>query len=181
MKRSIFVLVLILIAGPSFAQKYMTRTGRVSFFSSTPIQNIEAVNNEVSCVLDAKTGTLQFVVPVKSFKFENALMQEHFNENYMESDKYPKAEFKGQISSLSGINFGRDGSYNVSAVGKMTIHGVTKSVNIPGVITVSKGAPTAQATFDVRCADYQIKIPSVVSSKIAEQIKITVQAPMSAL
>jgi polyisoprenoid-binding protein YceI len=180
MKRYLLALALTVMVAPAFAQKYMTRTGRVGFFSATKMENIEGINNEVACVLDAKTGALQFVVPIKSFKFEKALMQDHFNENYMESDKYPKAEFKGSITDLSGINFARDGSYKVQATGKMTMHGVIRDVIIPGTINIKGGQVTAEANFNVTCADYGIKIPSVVSSKIAEQIKVTVNAPMSA-
>lgn len=181
MKKYIFALALMLAVAPAFAQKFMTRTARVSFFSATPMENIEAVNNEAACALDAKAGTLQFVVPIKSFKFEKALMQEHFNENYMESDKYPKAEFKGKIANISSVNFAKDGSYKVQAVGKMTIHGVTRDVNVPGVLNIKNGVPVAEGVFNVRCADYGIKIPSVVSGKIAQQIKVTVAAPMSAV
>lgn len=180
MKKSILILLLMAVGTAGFAQKFMTRTGRVSFFSATSMENIQAINNEVAAALDAKSGDIQMIVPIKSFKFEKALMQEHFNENYMESDKFPKAEFKGRITNMSTVNLAKDGSYNVVATGKMTMHGVTRDVSAPGVITVKGGVPAAEASFNVRCADYGIKIPSVVSSKIAEQIKVTVMAPLSA-
>ncbi|RYZ52205.1 MAG: YceI family protein, partial [Sphingobacteriales bacterium] len=93
------------------AQKYITRTGKVTFYSTTPVENIEAFNNDVSSVVDARTGDILFIVPIKSFKFEKALMQEHFNENYMESDKFPKADFKGRIMNLKDVNFTKDGVY----------------------------------------------------------------------
>lgn len=157
----------------STAQKLMTRTGKVSFYSATPIENIEAFNNEVAGALDTKTGDVMFIVPVKSFKFEKALMQEHFNENYMESDKFPKAEFKGK-TDLSGVNFTKDGSYKVKATGKLTMHGVTRDVSTPGTIVVKAGAATVNTKFTVNPADYGIKIPSVASSKISNKIEVTV-------
>lgn len=155
------------------AQKLMTRTGKVSFFSSTPVENIEAFNNEVAGVLDAKTGETMFIVPVKSFKFEKALMQEHFNENYMESDKFPKAEFKGK-TDVAGVNFTKDGSYKVKTTGKLTMHGVTKDVSMPGTIIVKAGAATVNSKFTINPTDYGIKIPSVASSKISNKIEVTV-------
>jgi polyisoprenoid-binding protein YceI len=174
MKQVIFALALVSLTSSAFAQKYMTRTGKISFFSSTSVENIEAVNNEVASIVDGSTGDLVYQVPVKSFKFPNALMQDHFNENYMESDKYPKSEFKGKISNLSEVNFTKDGSYKVSVAGKHTMHGVTKDVTIPGTITVKGKQITTAAKFMVKLADYEIKIPSVAASKIAKEIEITV-------
>jgi len=159
-----------------FAQKYMTRTGKVTFFSSTPLENIEAFNNETSGVLDGQTGDVLFIVPIKSFKFEKVLMQEHFNENYMESDKYPKAELKGKITNLSDVNFTKDGNYNVKIAGKLTIHGVAKDVNIPGTVTVKGNSVTAASKFMVKPSDYNIRIPSMVAGKIASQIEVTVNS-----
>jgi polyisoprenoid-binding protein YceI len=180
MKKVILSLALMLVVAPAFAQRYMTRTGRLTFFSATPLQNIEGINNETACAMDVKSGDLDFIVPVKSFKFESALMQEHFNENYLESDKFPKAEFKGKINDLGGLYLNKDGTYPVHASGKLTIHGVTRDVIIPGRITMKNGAPLAEAKFAVKCADYGVKIPSVVASKIAEEITVTVNAPMAA-
>jgi len=173
MKKLMIALLLIGGSANAFAQKYMTRTGKVSFFSSTPVENISAVNNEVGSVMDGKTGDLVFQVPVKSFKFEKALMQEHFNENYMESDKYPKSEFKGKVD-VSKVNFAKDGKYDATATGKLTMHGVTKDVNIPGSITVKGGQATLASKFKVKPQDYQIKIPAMVESKIAKEIEVTV-------
>ena len=180
--KKIIVLSLCLLglAFQSEAQKYMTRTGKITFFSSTPVENIEAFNNDVSSVMDAQTGELIFIVPIKSFKFEKALMQEHFNENYMESDQFPKAEFKGKITDLSGVDFKKDGTYKVQTSGKLTIHGVTKVVTVPGTITIKGRQVTTTAKFDVRPADYGIKIPSMVASKIADKIEVTVNSQLMA-
>lgn len=174
MKKSIFLVAASLIAMSVSAQKYMTRTGKVTFFSSTPVENIEAFNNDMACILDGASGDLAFIVPIKSFKFEKALMQEHFNENYMESDKFPKAEFKGKLVDPKAVNLSKDGTYNVKATGKLTIHGVEKQVDIPGTITVKGNTVSMASKFNVKTADYNIKIPAVAASKIAESIEVTV-------
>jgi polyisoprenoid-binding protein YceI len=177
MKKSIIITAAaILLCNAAFAQKYMTRTGKVSFFSGTPIENIEAFNNESAAVLDSKTGDVVFQVPVKSFKFENQNMKDHFNENYMESDKFPKAEYKGKLTNPDAVNFSKDGSYNVTTKGKLTIHGVTKEVSLPGTITVKGTEATLNTKFKVKTEDYGIKIPSMVVTKIAKEIEITVNS-----
>lgn len=173
------ILVALLLTGGAanvYAQKYITRTGKISFYSSTPVENIAAVNNEVGSVLDSKTGDLVFQLAIKSFKFEKALMEEHFNENYMESDKYPKSDFKGKIADLSKVNFAKDGKYDVLATGKLTMHGVTKDVSIPGTITVKGNQATLNSKFKVKPADYKIKIPAMVEAKIAKEIEVTVNS-----
>ena len=168
----------ILFAAGAQAQKYMTRTGRISFFSTTPVENIAAVNNEVSAVSDMGAGDIIFQAPVKSFKFERALMQEHFNENYMESDTYPKAEFKGKIGNPSAIQLTKDGVYPVTAGGRLTMHGISRDITAPGKITVKGNTITINAVFSVRPQDYGIKIPSVVEGKIAREIEVTVNTIM---
>jgi polyisoprenoid-binding protein YceI len=179
MKKLVMMMVLLGAAIGAYAQKYMTRTGKVSFFSATSLENIEAFNNEVASVLDAKTGDVVFQVPIKSFKFEKALMQEHFNENYMESDKYPKAEFKGKVTDISSVNFAKDGTYNVKTTGKLTMHGVTKDVTVPGTITVKGKDVTTNTKFKVKTADYNISIPKLVEGKIAKEIEVTVNSILS--
>lgn len=176
MKKYCVLLTAFFFATTAFGQRYVTRTGKVSFFSSTSMENIEAVNNEAACAVDGKSGELAFQVPIKSFKFEKALMQEHFNENYMESDKYPRAEFKGKITNPAAVNFSKDGTYNVQVAGKMTMHGATRDVSAPGTVTVQGNSITANSKFKVRPADYGIKIPSVVAGKIAQEIEVTVNS-----
>lgn len=169
------------LSGSAFAQKYMTRTARISFNATSPKSpdKVEAVNNEVASILDAKTGDFVFQVPVKSFKFERDLMQQHFNENYMESDKYPKATFKGKISNMADVNLAKDGAYKTTVTGELTIHGVTRTVSVPGTITVKGGSATASARFSVHLADYKIEIPSVVSDKVAKDANIVIDAALS--
>lgn len=176
MKKYSLFLAALLLANAAFSQRYMTRTGKVTFFSSTSMENIEAVNNEMACALDSKSGEVAFQVPIKSFRFEKALMQDHFNENYMESDKYPKADFKGKIANPGAVNFSKDGRYDVSVMGRLTIHGVTRDVKIPGTVTVQGNNITAASKFKVRTADYGIKVPAVVSGKIAQEIEVTVNS-----
>lgn len=171
------MLVAVLLAGFTIhaaAQKVFTKNGNISFFSTAPMENITADNNQVMSVLNTQTGDLQFSVLIKGFHFKKSLMEEHFNENYMESDKFPKSTFKGLITDVSKISFTKDGSYNVAVSGDLTIHGVTKKVTTPGTITVKSGNITASSKFNIRLADYNISIPGLVKDKIAETIEITV-------
>lgn len=155
---------------------FSTKTGQISFFSETPIRNIEAVNNEVISMINTLTGEIGFVVPVKSFRFEKSLMEEHFNENYMETSKYPKAVFQGKITNLNAIDFKKDGTYHASVEGKLTMHGVTRSVSSVGKVTVEKGKLTAVASFIVQLEDYNVKRPSIVAAEIAENVEIKINS-----
>jgi polyisoprenoid-binding protein YceI len=175
MKKMILTTLLI-VGGISsiYAQKYITRSGKVTFFSSTPLENIEAFNNETGAILDSKTGDVAVQVPIKSFKFDKALMQEHFNENYMESDKYPKAEYKAKVTDISSVNFAKDGTYKVNTAGKFTMHGVTRDITVPATVTVKGGTATVNTKFKLKPADYKINIPKLVEGKIAKEIETTV-------
>lgn len=175
MKR-ILLAAVIIIAGlqAAHAQKYYTKNGLISFFSSTPMEDIKAENNQVLCVLNAQTGELQFSLLNKGFHFPKALMEEHFNENYIESNKFPKSTFKGTVSDVSKVSFDKDGTYPVTVSGDLSIHGVTKAITATGNIIVKGGKPTASAKFKVKLADYSISIPGAVKSNISESIEITV-------
>lgn len=174
MRKIIVSLALSLAFTMSYAQKYITRTGKASFFSTTPIENIEAFNNEGSCVLDPSTNAVLFVIPIKSFKFEKALMQEHFNEQYMESNKFPKADFKGKLDSAKPIDYSKDGKYETIAKGVLTIHGHSRNVSVPGTVTIKGGKAHLNAVFNVKPSDYKISIPKLMAGKIAEKIEVTV-------
>lgn len=174
MKKIILYILLMTTAFGATAQKYFTKNGGISFFSKTSMENIEASSNQVLSVLNMPAGELQFSVLMKSFHFQKALMEEHFNEEYIESDKYPKATFKGKITDASKIDLTKDGTYTVSATGDLAMHGVTKSITTPATVTVKSGKVSAKAEFNVKLADYKISIPSVVKSNIAESIKVTV-------
>jgi len=162
------------------AQKFFTRSAKVYFDAtnkSSP-ERVDATSNSGTLVIDAATGRLESAVLVKGFRFEKALMEEHFNENYMESTKYPKATFKGQFVDPSKVNFTKDGTYTAEVTGDMTIHGVTKKVTAPVKITVKGGKISASATFTAALADYGIDIPSIVADKLAKEAKVKVDAEL---
>lgn len=179
MKRFLFLSALtLLVSITGIAQKNYTKNGNISFFSKTSMENIDATSNQVMCVLDAATANLQFSVLVKSFSFKKALMQEHFNENYMESDKYPKSTFKGTIADISNVNFTKDGTYNVSVTGDLNMHNVTKKVTTPGTVTIKSGKISITSVFSVLLSDYNIEIPKVVEGNISKTIEIKVNVAL---
>lgn len=180
-KIALSIIFIFAVVAMSNAQKYFTKTGQVTFTSDAPLEKIEAKNNTATCVIDAATGNMQMALLIKSFKFEKALMQEHFNENYMESSKYPKATFKGKITNISDVNFKKDGTYKVKVSGNLTMHGVTKAIETDGEIIVKGKSITAKATFKVAVADYKIEIPKVVREKIAKEVEIDVNLKLAEL
>ena len=174
MKKILIALTLLGIAQFVPAQKLISKNGHIWFYSYTPLEEIEAHNNQVVSILDPATGTLQFNLLIKSFEFKRALMQEHFNENYMESDTYPKASFNGTITNIDKINFKQDGTYTADVSGDLTIHGVTKKVTVSGTITVSGSSVSAKAKFEAVPQDYNIAIPDVVKEKFAKVMDVHV-------
>jgi polyisoprenoid-binding protein YceI len=177
MKRFFYPLLLALsISTAVSAQKQFTKNGNISFFSKTSMENIDASSNQALCVLDVSTGTLQFSVLINSFNFKKSLMQEHFNENYMESARFPKATFKGSVADIGKVVFSKDGTYKVSVSGDLTIHGVTQKVTTPGVITINAGKITTSSVFTALIADYNISIPKLVEKNISKNIEIKVNA-----
>lgn len=158
----------------AFGQKYFSKTGKISFKSEASMEKIEAQNASASTALDINNGNLEWAVLIQGFKFEKALMQEHFNENYMESATYPKAKFKGKIDNIGTVNFLKDGVYNVTATGQLEIHGITKPVTSKGTITVKSGAISAKSNFSVLLTDYGITIPKLVADNISKTVDITV-------
>jgi polyisoprenoid-binding protein YceI len=176
--RIIFTLVFVSVAfiHVKAQENYITRNGQIRFFSATPLEDIKAINNEVASVINRKTGSVQFVVLIKSFQFRKAAMQDHFNgKDYMDSDRYPKAELKGTITNINTVNFSKEGTYPVTVEGNLSLHGVTKSIKLPATIQIKNGSMSANAVFIVLLADYQIKVPSIVSKKVAEKVEVTVQ------
>jgi polyisoprenoid-binding protein YceI len=162
------------------AQKFMTKNGNIKFYSETPMETIEATNNQVNAALDSQTGDLVFKVLIKSFKFEKALMEEHFNENYMESDKLPNATFIGKVTDLSAIDFTKEGTYTSTIEGDLTIHGVTKKISEKGTFTVKAGGIIhGNSKFNVKPSDYSIKIPGAVVKNIAESMEVTVDIELT--
>jgi hypothetical protein len=174
-KKILFLLALILCININAdSQTYYTKNGSVSFFSKTPLENIDAENNQVISVLNIETGALQFSLLNNAFHFPKAKMETDFNEDYMESDKYPRSTFKGTITNLSDVNFFKDGTYPVNVNGDLTMHGVTKNILTPGTITIKNGNISATSSFKVLVSDYKIKIPSIVSNKIGESIEVKI-------
>ena len=162
------------------AQKLVSRNGHIWFYSHTPVEDIEAHNRQSASILDPVAGTVQFSLTVKSFEFQNKLMQEHFNENYMESDVYPKAMFTGKIENPGQIKFDTDGSYSVQVSGDLTIHGVTRAVSVPGTLAIKSGVVSVNAKFPVAPADYNISIPDLVKEKIAKEVEVNIDVTYSA-
>ncbi|MBK7871582.1 MAG: YceI family protein [Saprospiraceae bacterium] len=180
MKRSLLIIICIIISISylSAQSRYLTRNGTVEFFGSTPLENVEAKNSQANCIIDFDKKEVAFSLLMKAFIFPKALMQEHFNENYVESDKYPKSIFKGKYKG--DVNISKDGIYSLDVEGELTIHGVTKSIQVPGTIVVKGGKPTVKAKFQVTPQDYDIKIPALVRDKIAKIIDINVDATLEA-
>lgn len=160
------------------AQLYKTFNGNIKIFSSAPLEDIKAESNLTTAFINIKTLKMAFSVKINSFEFPNKLMQEHFNEKYMESDKkgYEIASF---IGSLDKVDLTKDGTYNVIVTGKLKIHNVENPRTIMGTIVVGDGKIKIFSNFKVRCADHNIEIPKLVISKIAEEIDVTVNAELS--
>lgn len=173
MKKIVLIIFVLLMTNTSFAQRYLSKTGSVSFYSDAPLEKIEAQNHQVNCALDTQSGFFVVKILMRSFIFEKALMQEHFNEDYVESDKFPNAFFKGKIVNLKDINFSKSGIYPAVIEGQMTIHGITQSVKAKGTFTISKNGILARAKFPLKIGNYGISIPDVLTGKIATEVEIS--------
>ncbi len=175
MKRLILVIATSLsVLSSATAQKFYTKNGLISFFSTTKMEDIKADNNQVLCVLNTQTGELQFSLLTKGFHFPKALMEEHFNENYIESTKFPKSIFKGLVTDITKVDFNKDASYPVNVKGDLTIHGVIKNITASGSIIIKGGKIIASSKFMAKLADYKILIPRAVKNNISESIEIAV-------
>jgi len=180
-KLTLLLILMTLVFQYGNAQRYLTKTGHISFFSDGPLEKIEAHNNQVNSVLDSKTGDFVFKVLMKSFVFEKALMQEHFNENYVESDQFPNATFVGKVTNLDAIDFSKPATYDAQVEGKLTIHGQTQPVSTTGTFEVKADGIDGKSVFFVKLADYNISIPGAVTGKIAEEIEVTVDVRLDPL
>lgn len=155
----------------TLAQKYTVEKSTVSFFSDAAIEDIQAKNIETTGLLNVTSGEFAFLIPIKKFSFEKSLMQEHFNEKYLESEKFPNAVFKGIVNGLPI----EKQSQEVEAIGKITIHGVTRDVKIPAVLERKGDKILATSSFIIKLEDYQIKIPKLMWQNIAEEIEVNVE------
>jgi hypothetical protein len=177
MKKIIVVAAFTLLTGIAFGQKYKTSTGAISFNSHATMEDISAKNNQVTGLLESSTGELAYIVLIKSFEFSNALMQGHFNDNYMQSDTYPKSTFSGKITNNSDIDYGKNGETNITVSGKLTIHGVAKDVTATGTISVSGTNVTLKSSFKVKLEDYGIKNDRI--KNIANEIEVNVNTTLA--
>lgn len=159
-----------LYAQSGYTQVYQTKNGYLGFFSKTPLEDITAENHQVYGVINLGDHSLSVACLVKGFLFTKALMQEHFNENYIESDKFPRASFSGTYSG--GSDSGKNGIYPVRVSGQLTLHGITRPIDVPGSVEVSSGKVTCSASFSLLPGDFNISIPSLVRDKIAKQIDV---------
>ena len=166
------ILGLVALSMQANAQKFwQTSTGKIDFFSKTPVEDIEAHSKVAGAIINTETGQLAFKVPIKSFRFPNSLMEEHFNENYMESVKYPDGSFAGKLEPL--VDFNTPGSYPVKAKGKFKIHGVEVDRELSGTITVKADkTATLVSELEVPLSDHKIERPTLVLVKIAEKIAV---------
>lgn len=158
----------------SFSQdKYISRNGKVQLNASTPLENINPVNNHVSCILDTENGNIAFQLKMISFKFDKALMEEHFNEKYVESEKFPKSTFVGKIIDWEKVDWDNE-EQNVQATGTLTIHGVDKEIVVSGIIRILQKNINLVSEFYINISDFDIKIPKIVRDKISEKVEIYV-------
>jgi len=171
-------LSIFLLAWLSFSQTgqdiYICKNAKINIYSSAPVEDIEANSSNVVSVYNATTGEIEFSVLIRTLHFEKALMEEHFNEDYMESDKYPKATFKGVMEQKPDLT--KDGEYPVKVTGDFEVHGVKQTRTINGNVKVSGNTVTMTSEFMVKCADHHIVIPQVVFHNIAESIRVRVTA-----
>ncbi len=180
-KLSLLIALIITVVSYTSAQKYMTKNGTIRFYSEGQVEKIEAFNHQVNSALNTSTGDFVFKALIKSFEFEKALMQEHFNENYMQSDQFPNSMFTGKVTNVKDINFGKDGVYKSVVEGELTMHGVTNKVKVNGTFEVKAGKVTGKSTFNVLLKDYNITIPKAVVKNIAESVQVDVTVVLESL
>lgn len=160
--------------GAAMLQRYTTAAGQTTFFSTAPLEDIEALNARVAAIFDLSTGQLAFSMLMRDFQFKNSLMQEHFNENYAESDRYPRARFTGTLVTRPDEAALRAGPQPVYVQGLLTIHNVKRKVRVPGTLQLRGNDLIVTSKFSVAPADYRIKIPALVRNNIAKTIDISV-------
>lgn len=177
MKKIFMSAAFILSACISRAQLYTSTQSTVGFFSKTPVEDISAETKEIKALMNVQTKEVAFLIPNTSFQFKNKLMQEHFNEKYMESEKYPMSTFKGKINEE--VDLTKDGVYPVTVTGKLNIHGVEQERNITGTVAVKEGIIQIKSAFKVQLSAHKIDIPKLVVAKIAEEIDVKVDATLA--
>ena len=156
----------------SQAQILIAKSGNASFYSEAPLENIEAVTTSIQSILNTANNSVAFIIPISGFKFKKDLMREHFNEKYMESDKYPNATYNGKVNE--SVDWTKDGVYDVTSTGKLTIHGVEKEVTQPGKFTIKNGEAQLESSFPIIVDDYKIEIPRLLFENIADTVAVKV-------
>ena len=176
MKKYILILAVAFFRIPIYGQIYLAKTCEIAFFSASPLENIEAINTSSKPLLNIATNDVQVKISMSGFIFKKPLMQEHFNENYAESEKFPNAIFKGKINEK--IDFSKDGEYKATVTGPLELHGVTKERTIEGAIIVKDGLINLQGKFNIHIADHGIKVPSLYVKNIAEDVMVKINASL---
>jgi polyisoprenoid-binding protein YceI len=177
MKISLIILLTAISLSVNAQDVYLDTKGTTSFFASTPLEDIDATSDQTVGAINAKTKDVYFKVKMETFVFRRSLMQEHFNENYMESEKYPYGTFKGTIDQ--DIDLTKDGTYQVTVTGDLTVHGVAQHRTIPGTLVIKGKSIDVTTEFDVKVADHKIDIPTVVAQKIAEVVKVKIHSVLT--
>ena len=167
-----FRVLFLVVAFNAPAQKYVVENGVITFFSDAVIEDIKAENIKMSSIFNIETSDIAFSIPIREFQFEKKLMQQHFNEKYMDSEKFPKGTFTGKIE---GFDKSASSIQPVTATGKLTIHGVTQPVTMQGTIEMKNSKVAMKSRFIVKLADYKIDIPQLMWQNIAEQVEVTVE------
>ena len=174
-KKLVILYLFLLIGFSATAQNvFFTRTGHIYFISHTEAIDIDANNYQVASFLDIATGKIQCAVLIKSFEFNLATAKEHFNENYMESEKYPKATFKGEIVNMEDISLEKPGVYSIVVRGEIVIRGITKNIDVLAELTIKNNEIIARSEFVLEIADFKITVPKLVEQRVAKKIAVTV-------
>jgi polyisoprenoid-binding protein YceI len=173
MMRQLILWISLLVTTASYGQNlFKGENGKLKFFSDALIEDIGATTNKTISALDISTGNVAVIIPIKSFIFRKSLMQEHFNENYMESDKFSDASFRGKIIDKPILKIGENSLVNIS--GSLTVHGVSQDRNIQlNLKSNADGSVLATGKFEVKVTDHKIKIPSLMFQNIAEVVEVT--------
>jgi polyisoprenoid-binding protein YceI len=176
MKRICFLMIAasLFLGSNAFSQKFKTTEGHIEIFSQTPVFTIEGMNKKVASIINFENGDIAVSTLVRSFKFHEALVEDHFNENYMDSEKYPKSSFKGKVTNYKNVDLKKNGDYKVTIKGDLTIHGTTNPVEVPGIISVKNGTVSGKTEFPVSLKAYNIKVEEMYKDAIKDEIKLTV-------
>jgi len=173
--RLIFLASLFLLSLNGFSTKYITKTGYAYFKSHTDAIDIDGSNRNVAAIIDPATGEIVVIVLIKAFDLPLATAKEHFNETYMESDKFPKATFKGKLTDLAGKTLAVDGEYPVTAEGTLTIHGQSREIKQKATMKVKNGEVSGSCKFQVNINDYGIVVPADVKNRVAQVVDVVVE------